>query len=67
MAADLSFTGYGEGPVRVLVLHDWFCDHSSWEAALPYLTSARFTYVFADLRGYGASRELREDSDEGEG
>ena len=58
MSADLSFTGYGEGPVRVLVLHDWFCDHSSWEAALPYLTPDRFTYIFADLRGYGASREL---------
>jgi pimeloyl-ACP methyl ester carboxylesterase len=40
------------------VLHDWFCDHSSWDAALPYLTPARFTYVFADLRGYGVSLEI---------
>jgi pimeloyl-ACP methyl ester carboxylesterase len=40
------------------VLHDWFCDHSSWDAALPYLTPDRFSYVFADLRGYGASREI---------
>jgi len=39
-------------------LHDWFCDHSTWDAALPYLTPALFTYVFADLRGYGASREM---------
>jgi hypothetical protein len=34
-------------PIRVLVLHDWFCDHSSWEAALPYLTPERFTYCGA--------------------
>jgi len=58
MSADLGFTSHGNGPVHVVVLHDWFCDHSSWDAALPYLTPARFTYVFADLRGYGASREM---------
>ncbi len=58
MAAEIGFTQYGDGPTRVLVLHDWFCDHSSWDGALPYLTPARFTYVFADLRGYGSSREI---------
>lgn len=58
MAAEIGFTQHGEGPTRVLVLHDWFCDHSSWDGALPYLTAARFTYAFADLRGYGASREI---------
>ena len=56
MSADLGFASHGNGPVLVMVLHDWFCDHSSWDAALPYLTPGRFTYVFADLRGYGASR-----------
>jgi pimeloyl-ACP methyl ester carboxylesterase len=58
MAPLLGFTRYGHGPTRVLVLHDWFCDHSSWDAALPYLTADAFTYVFADLRGYGASRAI---------
>lgn len=58
MTADLGFTSYGNGPTRVMVLHDWFCDHSSWDTALPYLTPAEFTYVFADLRGYGASRQI---------
>lgn len=58
MAAELGFTTYGNGPTRVLVLHDWFCDHSSWDGALPYLTAGRFTYAFADLRGYGASRDI---------
>lgn len=61
MAVEIGFTQYGDGPIRVLVLHDWFCDHSSWEGALPYLTPGRFTYAFADLRGYGASRGIEGD------
>jgi len=58
MSTELGFTTYGYGPLRVLVLHDWFCDHSNWDAMLPYLTPDGFTYVFGDLRGYGASREI---------
>ncbi len=61
MPAEIGFTTYGEGPTRVLVLHDWFCDHSSWEGALPYLTPGRFTYAFVDLRGYGASKKIESD------
>lgn len=40
------------------MLHDWFCDHSVWDPVLPYLSTQTFTYVFADLRGYGASRAI---------
>jgi pimeloyl-ACP methyl ester carboxylesterase len=61
VAVEIGFTQYGDGPIRVLVLHDWFCDHSSWDGALPYLTPGRFTYAFADLRGYGASRGIEGD------
>jgi len=61
VAAELGFTTFGDGPTRVLVLHDWFCDHSSWDGALPYLSTGRFTYAFADLRGYGASRDIEGD------
>jgi 3-oxoadipate enol-lactonase len=56
--ADLGFTTHGHGPSPVLVLHDWFCDHSSWDPTIPYLTPDRFTYVFGDLRGYGLSRDI---------
>jgi len=58
VALTLGYITHGHGPIRVLVLHDWFSDHSSWDAVLPYLTEDRFTYVFADLRGYGASRGI---------
>lgn len=46
----------GSGPVRVVVMNDWLCDTSTWDGARAYLDGARFTYVFADLRGYGRSR-----------
>jgi 3-oxoadipate enol-lactonase len=59
MPAELGFTIQGSGSNRVMVLHDWFCDHSTWDAALPYVTLDRFTYVFVDLRGYGKSRGLQ--------
>ena len=57
-ATHIRFTTHGSGPTRVLVLHDWYCDHTSWDASLPYATTNRFTYVLADLRGYGLSREM---------
>lgn len=49
---------HGDGPVRVLVLHDWLGDHTNYDAILPYLDGEAFTYVFADLRGYGRSFHL---------
>jgi pimeloyl-ACP methyl ester carboxylesterase len=51
----------GEGPARVLVLHDWFGDCREWLPLRSYLTTARFTYAFADLRGYGRSRHIAGD------
>jgi pimeloyl-ACP methyl ester carboxylesterase len=57
MSSNICFVKVGSGPLPVIVLHDWFCDHSSWDPLLPYLTLDRFTYFFCDLRGYGASRK----------
>jgi pimeloyl-ACP methyl ester carboxylesterase len=48
----------GAGPTRVLVLHDWNGDSGNYDAVLPYLDREAFTWVFADLRGYGASRAI---------
>jgi 3-oxoadipate enol-lactonase len=52
----LGHDSVGSGPRRVLVLNDWTCDTSTWEPARPYLDGDAFTWVFADLRGYGRSR-----------
>jgi 3-oxoadipate enol-lactonase len=46
----------GAGTSAVLILHDWLCDTSTWDGARAYLDGARFTWTFADLRGYGRSR-----------
>jgi hypothetical protein len=31
----LGYAQYGNGPVRVLVMHDWLDDHSSYDAVMP--------------------------------
>jgi 3-oxoadipate enol-lactonase len=46
----------GSGPMPVVILNDWLCDTSTWDGARVYLDGARFTWAFADLRGYGRSR-----------
>lgn len=47
----------GSGTLRVIVLNDWLCDTSTWDGARPYLDEGRFTWAFADLRGYGRSMD----------
>ena len=64
MAEGLGYATHGDGPARVLVLHEWMGDHRTYDPVRPYLDGA--TWGFADLRGYGASRHLegRYDLDE---
>lgn len=54
----LGYASLGCGPLHVLVLNDWLCDTSTWDGARPYLDTQQFSWVFADLRGYGRSRAL---------
>jgi pimeloyl-ACP methyl ester carboxylesterase len=49
----------GAGPLPIVVLNDWLCDTSTWDGARPYLDGERFTWAFADLRGYGRTRNRR--------
>jgi pimeloyl-ACP methyl ester carboxylesterase len=46
----------GSGARRVIVMNDWLCDTSTWQGARAYLDLKRFSWCFADLRGYGRSR-----------
>ncbi|MGO8994531.1 MAG: alpha/beta fold hydrolase [Polyangiaceae bacterium] len=46
----------GTGTTRVVIMNDWLCDTSTWDGARAYLDLGRFTFAFADLRGYGRSR-----------
>jgi pimeloyl-ACP methyl ester carboxylesterase len=54
----LGFSTLGHGAEPVLVLHDWLGDSRNYDAVRPWLDGGSFTYGFADLRGYGSSREL---------
>jgi 3-oxoadipate enol-lactonase len=54
----LGYHQLGSGETKVIVLNDWICDTSSWDAAHAYLDRASFTWLFADLRGYGRSKSF---------
>jgi len=49
---------YGTGSENVLLLHHWMGDAASYDPLIPYLNPDRYTYVFADVRGYGTSQHL---------
>jgi pimeloyl-ACP methyl ester carboxylesterase len=48
----------GNGPEKVMVIHGWFWDHRVWTPIFERLDTGRFTYAFADNRGYGNSRNI---------
>ncbi|GLW05732.1 esterase [Microtetraspora sp. NBRC 13810] len=48
----------GSGPHRVIALHGWFGDRTSFSKIQPYLDGDAFTYAFPDYRGYGEARDL---------
>jgi pimeloyl-ACP methyl ester carboxylesterase len=54
----LAHDAFGDGPQKVLVLHSWMGDAASFDPMKPYLDTHTYTYVFADLRGYGRSRDM---------
>lgn len=55
----IGFETVGSGKSGVVILNDWLCDTSTWDGARAYLDGERFTWAFADLRGYGRSKDLR--------
>jgi len=48
----------GNGPTKVMVIHGWFWDHRVFTPIFDALDTARFSYAFVDIRGYGNSRKL---------
>lgn len=49
----------GRGDEKILIMHDWFSDISSYDGILDYLDTNRYTYCFMNLRGYGGSKEIQ--------
>ena len=54
----LGYELFGAGPEKVIVFHDWMGDARNYDTVRPWLDTAAFTYAFADVRGYGASKGL---------
>ncbi|MEO7037336.1 MAG: alpha/beta hydrolase [Polyangiaceae bacterium] len=57
LPASIGHKLFGTGPRRVVIMNDWLCDTSTWDGARTFLDDAHFSFAFADLRGYGKSRE----------
>ena len=55
----LGYESIGSGRQGVIVLHDWLCDTSTWDSVRLFLNTDAFSWVFADMRGYGKSLELK--------
>jgi pimeloyl-ACP methyl ester carboxylesterase len=51
----------GSGDHHVIALHGWFGSARGWGALPDYLDTSAFSYVFADLRGYGSRRDVAGD------
>lgn len=49
----------GSGPRTVLVSHGWFGSSEGWGLFPDYLDGEANTYVFTDLRGYGARKDVK--------
>ena len=57
-SANVEYAVLGEGPEKVLVLHDWLGDRTNYEPVHPYLDTDAFQFAFVDLRGYGESMDI---------
>jgi esterase len=54
----LGYDKFGEGAHRVIALHGWFGDQTTYAPMYEALTAREFTYVCPAYRGYGASKHL---------
>jgi len=48
----------GQGPHKVIVLHGWFGDHTTFRPMRDALSLDEFTYAMVAYRGYGLSRRI---------
>ena len=54
----LGYQKLGNGNHKVIGLHGWFGDHTTYDPMRTALSLDEFTYVFPAYRGYGLSRHL---------
>jgi pimeloyl-ACP methyl ester carboxylesterase len=54
----LGHTVIGQGPEKVIALHNFWEDQREYRPLIPYLDKRANTYAFADVRGYHNSRNI---------
>ena len=54
----IGYQTFGTGPHKVIALHGWFGDHTTYDPMWDALSPDAFTYIFPAYRGYGLSRRL---------
>lgn len=54
----LQSLSFGQGPLKVMALHGWFGDETTYSPLFRSLDPDRFHWVSPALRGYGVSRHL---------
>ena len=54
----LAYDKFGNGPHKVMALHGWFGDHTTYNPMRTALSADEFSYAFPAYRGYGLSRHL---------
>ncbi|WP_375779412.1 alpha/beta fold hydrolase [Bradyrhizobium sp. ma5] len=52
------YVTFGNGPKKVIALHGWFGDHTTFDAMRNALTPGAFTYALPAYRGYGLSKAI---------
>lgn len=51
----------GNGNKKIIALHSWMDDAQSWNTTIPFLNLVEYSYAFMDVRGYGASKNIKGD------
>lgn len=55
----LKYSTVGNGPLKIIAVHNFWDNQKQYEPLWPYLDADAFTYVFADIRGYGQSKDIK--------
>ncbi|MDG1677359.1 MAG: alpha/beta hydrolase, partial [Paracoccaceae bacterium] len=56
----LKYKLVGDGPNKVIILHDWSVScEGDYEYALPFFDLNQLTIAFVDVRGYGLSKNIK--------
>lgn len=54
----LPYERHGIGPHRVIALHGWFGDRTSYRPLMRWIDGSAFSYALLDQRGYGEARHI---------